>query len=473
MNCLISNKLITLKEQIDVLKIKFKELQLMSYPDSNIEVVINYMSGIANKLDLRLNYYNDNGIENLELKLVSNIIQVFYNMVGCIAKCDVKNHPREIMIPIKELLDNTEKDHIFITEPQWELNYSVGLLMNKNFKDALRRCGIILEEDINIIKLAFPKLHQDNILGGAIMAHELGHYFDLHYSLGLSEKVIVKLINNINLDKYMGNIYSHIEEYIKNSDEMKRILKSNIPNIILRSWIREIVADILGVAFYGLASFFASENLSIYYTDINNNQSQFIQCFSITHPRDGFRNHVRILTLSKLGYLKKVDIKIIDKLKEYEEQWEKSTTKSFKSISCQLNEVVNFNINNNYLINLENDIRSNLEWIIELVLKEISEVSEKLIYSSDEFIRDVDSLVEKIKSVIPPNEIDGVPVNSVSIVNSGWISYVLNSEEIKNTMGSCDGSSKEIDVKNLINSLIKKATLTSNIHRRWNNAISK
>ncbi|WP_346866835.1 MULTISPECIES: hypothetical protein [unclassified Clostridium] len=472
MNCLISNKLITLKEQIDVLIIKFKELRLMSYPDSNIEIVINHMSDIANKLDERLSYYNENGINNFELKLISKVIQAFYSRVGYIAKCDVKNHPREIMIPIKELLDNTEKDHIFITEPQWELNYSVGLLMDKNFKEALKKCGIILEEDINIIKLAFPKLHQDNILGGAIMAHELGHYFDLHYSLELSEKIIVKIINNIDLDKYISNIYSHMKEYTKNLSEMKRILKSNIPNIILRSWIQETVADILGITFYGLASFFASENISIYYSDINKSQSQFLQRFSITHPRDSFRNYVRISTLSKLGYLKKIDKKILHKLEEYEKQWEESITEPFRATSCQVNEVINLIVNNRYLLNLENDIKSNLDWIIDFVLKEIGSVSESLIYKSDEFIKDIDSLVEKIKLIIPPNEIDGVPVNSVSIINSGWVSYILNSEDIKNTMGSCNGSSKEIDVKNLINSLIKKATLTSNIHRRWINAIS-
>ncbi|MBK1809709.1 hypothetical protein JHL18_03530 [Clostridium sp. YIM B02505] len=473
MNFLISNKLITLKEQVDVLKIKFKELTLMSYPDSNIEIVINYMSDIANKLDERLSYYNENGINNWELKLISKVIQAFYNMVGYIAKCDVKNHPREIMIPIRELLNNTEKDHIFITEPQWELNYSVGLLMNKNFKEALKMCGIVLEEDINIIKLAFPKLHQDNILGGAIMAHELGHYFDLHYSLELSEKAIVQIINSIDLDKYISNIYSHMKEYTQDLEEMKRILKSNIPNIILRSWIQETVADILGIAFYGLASFLASENLSIYYSDINESQSQFLQQFSITHPRDSFRNYIRIATLAKLGYLEKVDGKILSKLEEYQKQWEESTTAPFRAISYQVSDVISIIVNNRYLLNLENDIKCNLDWIIDFVLDEIKSVSGELIYESDEFVKDIHSLIEKITMVIPPNEIDRSPVNSVSIINSGWISYILNSEDIKNTMGGYNGASKEIDVKNLINSLLKKATLTSNIHRRWINATSQ
>ena len=100
MNYLISNKLMTLKEQIDVLKIKFNELLLMTYPDTNIEKVINYMFDLANKLDERINYYSDNGVDNNELSLFSQIIQAFHTTVGYIVSCDVKNHPREIMIPI-------------------------------------------------------------------------------------------------------------------------------------------------------------------------------------------------------------------------------------------------------------------------------------------------------------------------------------------------------------------------------------
>lgn len=473
MNYLISNKLMTLKEQIDVLKIKFNELRLMTYPDTNIEKVINYMSDLANKLDERINYYADNGVDNNELWLFSQIIQVFHTTVGYIVNCDVKNHPREIMIPIKELLEKTQKDHIFITEPQWEINYSVGLLINQDFKKALESCDIKIEKDLNIVKLAFPKLYQDNILDGAIMAHELGHYYDLHYSLELSEKIIVKLINKIDLEKYIGNIFSYVDEYSKDLEANKRILKSSLPNIILRSWIQEIVADVLGIAFYGLASYCASENISIYYTNINQLQSQFLQQFSTTHPRDGFRNYIRIATLSKLKYLEKIDKRILDKLEEYEKQWKESQTVPFRAINYQLTEVLYLNINSNYLFNLESDIRENSDWIIDLILEEINNVSDELIYSSDEFINDVNDLVEKIKLVIPPNEINNFPVSSISIINAGWVAYLLNSEDIKVTMGNSSESSKEIDIKNLINSLLKKATLTSNIHRRWIDAVSK
>lgn len=473
MNYLISNKLITLKEQIDVLKIKFKELKMLSYPDSNNEVVIDFMDNIANKIDTRLAYFKNNGISNEELGLMSALIQIFYERVGCVANCDARNHPREIMIPIKELLSFTNKQHIFITEPQWELNYSVGKLLNEQYIDALKVCGVILDSDIDVIKLAFPKLHQDDILGGAIMSHELGHYIDLHYSLDLSEKIIVKLMSSINIDKYMKYIYISIPESVVKPDEIRTILKSKIPDLILRNWVKEVVADILGVIFYGVASYLSAENLSIYYTGINNTQTQFVQQFATTHPRDGLRNYIRFITLSQLGYLDVCDKILINKLDEYSKQWKESITGPFKSINYNINDIAYFVINNNYLLSLENDIKSNIVWIIDLIINDIRTVSSDLIYSCDKYADEVPSLIEKIKNIIPPNEIGGVPANSISIINAGWVAYILHFDNIKASLNSNELNGSSIDVKKVINNLIKKATLASSIHRRWINVINK
>ncbi|MDB2107875.1 hypothetical protein [Clostridium paraputrificum] len=472
MNCLISNKLITLREQVSILKIKFKELKMMNYPDKDIEKVIHYMSDITDKIELRLNSFEEKGISSEKLSLISSIIVHFYERVGCVANCDIRNHPREIMIPIKELLSMTNENHLFITEPQWTINYSVGELLNKQFIEILNELEIDIEE-LNVIKLAFPKLHQDNVLEGAIMSHELGHYFDLHYSLDISEKIIVKLIEKIDRNKYVNNFYTHMQPSPYTQEELQVCVKAILPQIILRNWINECVADILGVLFYGVASYFSCENLGIYYTSINRSQTQFIESFSDTHPRSSFRNYVRVMTLSKMGHLKVYDELLLNKMDEYTSQWNEAETVAFRAQNIPINDALSFVVNSNYLYNIENDIKSNIDWIVDDIIKEIESVSEELIYKKDIFTAEVPLLVDKIKNIIPPNEVNGKPANVISILNAGWIAYTLYFDEIKNNICKDDYGNGECNIKEIIDNLLKKATLTANIHRRWINAVSK
>jgi len=472
MSYLVFNKLTALKEQIDVLNIKFNELKLLSYPGDDIENIINSLHRLTNEFNKRLIFYKEEGISNEELQLISDLIRIFYQIVGHISNSDVRNHPREIMIPIRELLSYTSAKHIFMTEPTWDLNYSVSNLLNDNYMSALKTCGIEYEGIRNIIKLSFPKIHQNNILGGAIMAHELGHYFDIHYPLDITEKIIVKFINKIDINKYISNIYSTLGENLKGNPIWINFLKSNLPKIILRRWINEIVADILGVAFYGVSSYLASESLSAFYSNIDINQTQFTQTFSDTHPRDGFRNYVRFSTLSKINHLQNYDEKLVEKILELKRQWELSSTETFNSYNLKIDDARSFVVNSVYLYNLENDLKSNIDWIIEDTINEIKSISPNLIYDINTFKEEVPELVNKIKRAIPPNEIKGKPANTISIINAGWVLYTLYPDEIKGSFPS-DEKSDTIDIKNVIDTLLKKATLSSSIHRRWINATCK
>ena len=72
MSYLVFNKLTALKEQIDVLNIKFNELKLLSYPGDDIENIINSLHRLTNEFNKRLIFYKEEGIvmKNYSLYLI-------------------------------------------------------------------------------------------------------------------------------------------------------------------------------------------------------------------------------------------------------------------------------------------------------------------------------------------------------------------------------------------------------------------
>lgn len=149
MDSLKSSKIIALKEQLHFLKLKFQEIKLLSYLGNEIEEVISYVESLAYEFDEKLIEYEKNDVSKNDLKLLLPLINIYYIQVGRIVNCDVKNNPREVMIPIKEILNEVHGEHIFITEPIWDLNYWLGILFNKNYMEYLRKCSISIKKKNN------------------------------------------------------------------------------------------------------------------------------------------------------------------------------------------------------------------------------------------------------------------------------------------------------------------------------------
>lgn len=128
----------------------------------------------------------------------------------------------------------------------------------------------------------------------------------------------------------------------------------------------------------------------------------------------------------------------------------------------------NVSITVNYLLELEKDIEDSFEFMVELISKELNSISSKIIFDSSKYKDKIPKLVEKIVNIIPTNELDGEPVHSVSIINAGGIAYIFKFEEIKtNIISSGECSIDELQIKEITDNLLKKATLSANIHRRW------
>lgn len=468
------HKLRALKEEIHVIKIKFKELKLLTYPDGDVEKVIIYMQNLAYKIDEKIDEYKNNDADMVKISYLSDVVTVFYRYVCCVLNSDIRNNPREIMVPIKEILNKINSNHLFITEPLTNFNYAVGEILSIDaFLNLLKALDISFDMDTRIIRLLFPVLHQSDVLGGAVMGHELGHYLDLHYPIKLSEKILVKFINKIDCNEYIA-FFRKDKEYKLNIDPID-IVKSELPRFVLYNWIKEIVADVIGALLYGISSYFSLMQVLSVSASIDKVQGKCYQGFSESHPRNSMRAFVIINTLKKMNLFNSIDKDLIEKIYEYNDIWNMALNTLFQERQRKiiLDENINIIINSKYLSKLEDDLKNNLEWIIELIYDEINNISSDIIYDCKNFEKDIPKAVEKIVNIIPPNEVYSKPLDSISILNAGWIVYMIKFDEMRKNLNSGESNFIDFEVKEIIDNLLKKATLSSNIHRRWLDAASK
>lgn len=462
------HKLRALKEEIHVIKGKFKELKLLTYPDGDVEKVIIYMQKLAYKIDEKIDEYKNSNVDMIYVSYLSDIVRVFYKYVCCVLNSDIRNNPREIMIPIKEILKEINSDHLFITEPYTEFNYAVGeILSGDAFLSLLKFLDISFEIDTRIIRLIFPVLHQNDILGGAVMGHELGHYLDLHYPMKLSEKILVKFINKINLLDYI-EFFCKSEQYELNINP-KDIVRAELPNFVLYKWIKEIVADIIGVFLYNISSYFSLQHVLSVSAGIDKEQGKSYQGFNETHPRNSMRTFVILETFKKINLFENIDENLKNRIYEYKDIWNKALESVFeeKRYRTSIDKNIYIIINSKYLYRLEDDLKNNLDWMIDLIYNEIKTISEKILYDCNNFKDNIPIAIDRILNIVPPNEVDGKPLDSISILNSGWIVYMTKFDEMKKNLNSNEIKFIDYEVKEIIDNLLKKATVTSNIHRRW------
>lgn len=459
MNISALNKLRSLEEQMILLENKFNDLSLQIYPNKNIKDMIDYYHDVFYKLKKCLeDYLSDPTRDASKIAYLEIAVRIVYAYVGMIESCDIRNQPTETMIPIMNIINTIGNSHVFITEPKWEFNYAVGPLALSNSTSILRQCDKEIYDQPKVIRLLFPKLYQNNILYGAVMSHEIGHYLDLHYTLDSSEKILVKLMSRINLQNYL-KFFVTSDPTLTNS--ILGIIKSCLPSCVMRNWINEIVADIVGIILYGPASYFSCEHVAIYYSKIRG--EQYIDSFSKTHPRNAIRNVVRYRTLEKMRYFDYMDDDLKRILHEYSDQWKKALVESFDGKEITVYNSVNLLYKSTFLVQLEKDIKDNIEWIIDDVVLDVESLSEDIVYNSTNFSDYIPRLVKKLVNLVPPNELDCEPVDSISIINAGWYTYLLKNEELKPQISSMEN----YDIKQVVNNLIKKALNAADVHRRW------
>lgn len=93
-------------------------------------------------------------------------------------------------------------------------------------------------------------------------------------------------------------------------------------------------------------------------------------------------------------------------------------------------------------------------------------------YSPDDFSRDVPILWERLRQLIPPNDLDmnGIesakPADLMSILNAGWSFYLLNMNDLYRLL-DCRSPEDRYEAKLVLNRLLVKGIELSRIAQRW------
>ncbi|SRR5579884_1289813 len=96
-------------------------------------------------------------------------------------------------------------------------------------------------------------------------------------------------------------------------------------------------------------------------------------------------------------------------------------------------------------------------------------------YTPEDFDRDVPRLWERLRQLVPPNDLDinavesEQPADEVSILNAGWSFYLLHMDDLYRILGSKTAEDR-YEAKQVLNRLLTKGIELSQIARRWKEA---
>lgn len=456
-------------DQVFALSNQIEKLKLTAYPSAEIP---NFIDELSNVCNLLLQKFERLSITSYsEIMLYRQTFNDLQRIISYISQANITNHPMEVMVPAKELIIEFGDETLFFTQPLWYLNYAIGDVWT-SFSSSISKLFPQLELDSKKkILIQFPIIHKDDVLLGCVMGHELGHYFDLHSGLKISASLLPQLLQHESVKKLTAYLQMKIVNPAIELDSQgeERLKETLIITVLgdkhLFNWLKEFVADVIGILLYGPASHFSGDSLFTF-SSLSEN-GQLIDMYSESHPRSSLRSIVRMRTFEKLGYEQNFDEDIQSSINISKEKWENAqiyNSNSFIDGTIREDLVYRLNLNRDSYDLIEKILLDNLDSIIDLIIEKIPD---SLHYDSATFNELVPKLSKKISNFIPPNELQNQPVDSISILNAGWHAYLIYKEKLNDNLSD---NERDYNIREMINNLVKKALMSANIHRRWNDA---
>jgi hypothetical protein len=462
------NSLISAVNEIYNFEDQLNDIALKIYPSPNLKKLITedlnkVVDEIRKVLISEINTLkqNDQHQINSNVKAINKIWNTGYIqfVANAIAGTDLKSYPLEIMEVFRMMIAKIEgTDFEIITSPTNELNFSFREIWYP-LKNALEsEVGITTANHKRFVELTFPSQHKDNVFLSGIYAHEIGHYFDRNR--GIWSKIFgQKILNHTDLNKLGKYFTKRNNPHAQISDvEIASILHETV----MGYWIREAVADCIAVYLLGPAFVFSlNELLTSLVGRQLVNAGIIYDVVSNTHPRHGLRNKFQMEILNNLGLLDNLNEKVKDALLTLERDWGQSTVYYQENIISK-NDIQFLLTPDSYKI-LE-DMWSEC---LPLVIHEVNSlIGDQIIDSThlDEALRLAE---ERIKWLVPPNELDDKPSNVKAILNSGWFALILSKEETLSRLQSLNGEKSDYDYIKILNELMKYSLYASSIHERW------
>ncbi len=342
------------------------------------------------------------------------------------------------------------------------LNKFTKVLKEKDFKDFLL--------------FQIPTFNQNEILNNSILGHEIGHYIEEKYSL--NERMInslteLKVFTKKKIESIARSEFENkkkIDEDLEFEEYLFEYYNKWIEEKVV-PWIKEIIADIIGLKLFGLAFFFACIDT------ISQTQSFGGKNYPPTSLRLMFL--INSIKKSIFQYLNKFTLRF------------KNLKGESLELSSGLFEKIQF-VEENYLeeediINARNKIT--IETFISTEFtKELDDMVDKLIndgiiqefsFENEDNVKEIIYLMELLEEYIIPNEKNSKPVNIISIINAGWFFYLFNMNTHYQRFGinQDEYSYNMIDKKMLANqklhNLLLKAIELSKLHEQLHQNITE
>ncbi|MBP1042425.1 hypothetical protein I6N95_15505 [Vagococcus sp. BWB3-3] len=460
---MIHNNYLTLKNRaIQVYKL-IQDHQKKKYP-------IPYLNDLFQELEIIYNGFIDKYLSKEEVSDITILdlvkINKFVNgtnslILGTLHNASVIKNPKSITIPIKEMLEMTQSSSVYIPELIWDVNYYIGEVTSV-YNRLVKSIGLDVTLNIPLYRFGIPHFYQDDALMSGILGHELGHYFDLFGNLDISEKLLITFVNDSSLIDELKPYIVFEEGASLVEVDKNEIVQLFLSDMYLNNWLNEFVADTIGIALYGPASFFSSERLIQSITIEPVAGKVKADSSSDTHPRNKLRYQVKKRVLEILDY----DLPQIfqDEIDRCEQIWE-NAIKLYPSgntiVGKMHNKIVGLSVNQESLGIIETYLMKKIDTIINFCL---AEMPRELIYQPQQMTESIEVLAEKLGQLLPPNELaPNSPSDSISIINAGWLAYLVPSKLLKRQYRT------NTELIQAINSMLTRGLEVAAIHRRWKN----
>ncbi|ARP44303.1 MULTISPECIES: hypothetical protein [Bacillaceae] len=447
---------------------QLKNLSLKIYPSVALkELIVNDLIPIVKQLrdilisEIKALEENEQHVISSKAKAVNKIwfSRRIQFVASAISGTDLKSYPLEIMEIFKEMIKNIDGENFeLLTSPIDQLNFTFQEIWHPIKKLLENEVGVTSNNNKKFVKLTFPSQHKDNVFLSGIYAHEIGHYFDRNR--GLWSKIFAqKVLSHPYLNK-LGKFFFKQNNHPASIAEISSFLHDTV----LGAWLREAIADCVAIYLLGPAFIFSSSDLltSVVGTQIIQTGS-LIDVPSHTHPRDGLRFKFQLSVLRKLKLYDPLHEKIKEILDTLEKDWEQAQVVYQPNIISR--NYISFMLNQESYQILERI----WEECLSLVVNEVEALIGDNLMKPCHIEEAMRLAEERIKWLVPPNELDGKPANAKAILNSGWFAKLLGDNEILSRVQSLDGEKSEYNFLGLLNGLMKYALHASTIQERWGN----
>lgn len=428
--------------------------QLLRFLQAVNEAVIARLQDLGSRPDFK--YLEEEEAEQHILRY-SQLYSYLYMAASLVERGDVAHVVVELVQPLKRLMRRELKGFELILYPMPALNYNFYPLGNVLWQVITELGFAELLERLprQLIAIGFPGLEIERFLVHCVIAHELGHCLYVEHKLESRLLPLVKpderRVEDIVKDLAQARVEAGFDieravamqhtlsEYFSEL-EIRRFLTTQITDISKR-WVKELTCDAIAYCLFGPAYLFSV--LSFLTTAVLFDDDRG------THPP----NRMRLLLLYKLLDMEKPEGKevVTPEVDIILESWRSATLSREPRFTDPIRSLAGTAIMGIY------------QDIIDTAISAVGAIGA---YSVSEHAVQLKKLMERVKLLVPPNELieNGAAqdVSFQSIINAGWLAYISHAQALAEKY-----QWDPWECKGRLNGLIAKAVEINEIQRRW------